>query len=88
MSIPKNSHPTLRGWVHPRTGELLKAQRMTQEQIDAWWHGQHAVVEAPAPAPMQTLHEAPSVERAVTHEEVVHHSAPMHHVPEVADEEE
>lgn len=35
---PKGAHPTNRGWVHPRTGELLKSQRITQVQIDEW-HG-------------------------------------------------
>lgn len=75
MSAPKNSHPTTRGWVHPRTGELLKAQRMTPEQVEAWWDKQYTVAEAPTPAPMQTLHEAPSIERAVTHEEVAHYSS-------------
>ena len=32
---PKNAVPTLRGWVAPN-GELLKVQRITQEQIDEW----------------------------------------------------
>ena len=34
---PKNSIPTLKGWVHPRTNELLKCQRITQAQIDEWY---------------------------------------------------
>ena len=25
-----------KGWVHPLTGELLKSQRITQEQLDEW----------------------------------------------------
>ena len=33
---PAGSIPTARGWVHPRTGELLKSQRITQEQLDEW----------------------------------------------------
>ena len=32
----KDAVPTMRGWTHPRTGELLKAQRLTQEQIDEY----------------------------------------------------
>ena len=32
---PKNAVPTLKGWVSPK-GELLKSQRITQEQIDEW----------------------------------------------------
>lgn len=77
MSVPKNAIPTPKGWVHPTTGELLKSQRMTAAQI-AEWYG----TEVPAPAPMQTLHEAPSVEREVTPEEVVHH----HYEEEVEEE--
>jgi len=33
---PKNAIPTLKGWVSPK-GELLKAQRITQAQIDEWY---------------------------------------------------
>lgn len=32
---PKNAVPTLRGWV-ASNGELLKVQKITQEQIDEW----------------------------------------------------
>ena len=32
----KDAVPTMRGWTHPRTGELLKAQKLTQEQIDEY----------------------------------------------------
>ena len=38
MKGPKGAHPTVRGWVHSRTGELLKSQKITQVQIDEW-HG-------------------------------------------------
>jgi hypothetical protein len=34
----KNAVPTLRGWCHPKTGELLKSQRITQSQIDEWYN--------------------------------------------------
>lgn len=33
---PSGSIPTSKGWVHPRTGELLKSQRITQEQLDEY----------------------------------------------------
>lgn len=33
---PNGSIPTAKGWVHPRTGELLKSQRITQEQLDEY----------------------------------------------------
>ena len=38
ISGPKGAEPTLRGWINPKTGELLKSQRITQDQIDEW-HG-------------------------------------------------
>ena len=44
---PKGSIPTLRGWIDPRTGELLKSQRFTQEQLDEY-NGVQMIAE-PAP---------------------------------------
>ena len=32
---PKGAHPTSRGWVSSR-GELLKSQRITEDQIAEW----------------------------------------------------
>lgn len=29
----KDAIPTARGWTHPRTGELLKAQKLSEQQI-------------------------------------------------------
>lgn len=40
----KDAVPTTRGWTHARTGELLKAQPISQGDIDVW-HG----VRTPAP---------------------------------------
>lgn len=41
--------PTIRGWVDPNTGELLKSGKFTQVQIDEW-HGvpttQEVLIEA------------------------------------------
>jgi hypothetical protein len=46
---PKGAIPTLKGWVSPK-GELLKAQKMTQEQIDEWnGKGKPAPVKAAPP---------------------------------------
>jgi hypothetical protein len=42
----KNAVPTVRGWADARTGELLKAQPISQMDIDVW-HG----VKTPAPVP-------------------------------------
>ena len=60
---PKNAIPTTRGWVNPETGELLKSQKISVDQITEWH-------EHSAP---QTLHEAPAVERPLTTAEVTHH---------------
>lgn len=35
-SFKQNAIPSLRGWRHPRTGELLKKVKLTQEQIDEY----------------------------------------------------
>jgi len=53
---PKGAHPTLRGWVNPRTGELLKSQRINQTQIDEFF-GIKEEVKPKATA--QVLTEAP-----------------------------
>lgn len=62
---PKGSVPTPNGWVHPRTGELLKRQKLSHTFI-AEWYGDAPAAPMPAPEPMpepepvlQTLHEAP-----------------------------
>jgi len=62
---PKGAVPTPKGWVHHKTGELLKSQRIAQHDIDEW-HG--VTVEEPVEVVeheehvIQTLHEAPHVE--------------------------
>lgn len=43
----KDAIPTVRGWEHPRTGELLVARRHTQSQIDEYL----GVAIAPPPPP-------------------------------------
>ena len=61
----KGAKATTRGWINPKTGELLKCQKMTQEQADAL----NGEVLTP-PQPPQTLNEAPSFERKLTKKEV------------------
>jgi hypothetical protein len=36
ISGPKNSRPTLRGWVNLATNQLVKEERLTKAQIDEW----------------------------------------------------
>jgi len=67
---PKGAEPTTRGWVHAHTGELLKSQRITPAQISEW-HGHTA--EGHQEPVLQTLHEAPVVEREVTPVEYSYH---------------
>lgn len=45
---PKNAQPTLRGWVNAK-GELLKAQKFSQEQLDEYNGVGKEVVKAAAP---------------------------------------
>ena len=64
---PKGAQPTTRGWIDPRTGELLKSQRITANQIAEWYGHVAPVHHEPEPAPViQTLHEAPVVEHVVS----------------------
>lgn len=49
----KDAIPTLNGWKHPRTGEILKSGKIKQEQIDEYY-----MVETGAPDPM-VLRESP-----------------------------
>lgn len=60
---PKGAHPTPRGWVNAK-GELLKSQRITEEQIAEWNEKMNPTPKA-KPRP-QILREAP-----VTVEEVI-----------------
>ena len=30
------AEPTVKGWVNPKTGELLKSQRFTKAQVAEW----------------------------------------------------
>ena len=55
----KDAIPTTRGWTHPRTGELLKAQKLSQQQI-AEYNGTFG-----APT---TLTESPTTEQEFVEE--------------------
>ena len=70
---PKGAHPTTRGWESAK-GELLKSQKISEDQI-AEWNGEMN------PKP-QVLREAP-----VTEEEVIeeHMDDPMEHTHEGGD---
>ena len=68
---PKGSMPTTTGWVDPKTGHLLKSQRITQEQLDAY-NGVQMIAEpvitqappAPVMAEAEELVEAPKAKKS------------------------
>ena len=70
---PKGAIPTLRGWINPKTGELLKSQRITQEQLDEY-NGVQMITE-PAPIVEQEVIVEPMLfedePEAETEEEIV-----------------
>lgn len=45
-NFQKDAVPTTKGWHHPRTGELLKSQKITPKQIDEYLMGEE--IEIPA----------------------------------------
>jgi hypothetical protein len=47
-TFQKDAVPSLKGWHHPKTNELLKATRHSQDQLDEFFG---VVVEKPTPAP-------------------------------------
>ena len=49
-NFAKNAIPTVKGWVSPK-GELLKAQKISQSDIDEW-NGVTVTPAAPAEAPV------------------------------------
>tara|TARA_B100000900_G_scaffold405593_1_gene415406 strand:+ start:473 stop:718 length:246 start_codon:yes stop_codon:yes gene_type:complete len=50
----KDAIPTAKGWTHPRTGEVLKAQKFSQAQLDEYFGNDVTVQATPQP-----LFEAP-----------------------------
>jgi len=56
-SWQKDALPTGRGWAHPKTGELLKATRLSTADINDYLGIPKQA--APAPAPVPDVHEAP-----------------------------
>lgn len=88
MSAPKNSVPTLTGWVHPTSGELLKSQKLSPAFIAEWHEARNpkpvkkAVKPDWRPHTPRTLHEAPAVEREITEEEKTWHESPATFAPQ------
>jgi hypothetical protein len=55
-AFKKDAVPSLKGWHHPKTGELLKSTRHTQSQLDE----HNGVTSAPAPVVAPVV-EAPAL---------------------------
>ena len=80
-AVDKGAYPTARGWTVDRPKgrtEVIKAIKFSAADIAEWHAAQGAPAPAPAPAPepapvVQTLHEAPVEEHAVSDEEVDWH---------------
>lgn len=72
----KGGFPTVEGWVWVKPNgrtEVLKSASFSAADI-AEWHAASRPAPVVEPAPVvQTLHEAPVVERAVTEEEIDWH---------------
>ena len=56
--------PSLNGWRHPRTNELLKAGRFTQAEIDEYM----GTAPAPKPKPKSKPAADPTIEPKSVHE--------------------
>ena len=57
-SWQKDALPTGRGWAHPKTGELLKATRLSNADINDYLGIPKQA--APAPAAVPDVHEEPA----------------------------
>ena len=59
-SWQKDALPTGRGWAHPKTGELLKATRLSNADINDYLGIPKQAAPAPAPAAVPDVHEEPA----------------------------
>jgi len=66
---PKNAVPTVKGWVSPK-GEVLKCQKITQEQIDEWY-GVSVQATAPVVEAAEVVVEPQDEESVETGTEIV-----------------
>jgi len=51
------AEPTVKGWVHPKTGELLKAQKFTKKQVSDWKDAVSGVADKHAIAEVAETHD-------------------------------
>ena len=65
----KDAIPTPRGWTHPRTGELLKAQKLSEQQIGEYL-GENITSAPPEPIEI-TINPVSLTESPTTEEEFI-----------------
>jgi hypothetical protein len=56
----KNAIPTVRGWVDPKTGELLKAMKIDRSVVNIW-HAKETPAPAPKPEPLPLVDKVEEV---------------------------
>jgi len=67
---PKGSHPTVRGWIDPKTGELLKSQKIPESFIaDFFGDGSAAAPPPPPPEPVSHVMSDDKLEMYVNAED-------------------
>lgn len=59
---PRGAIPTSRGWENPKTGELLKSQKISQEQIDEWFGVSEPAVLTEAPVANTSLDDMSKIQ--------------------------
>ena len=82
----KNAKATTKGWVNPKTGELLKAQKMTQAKADEF-NGVVPVIEVVEPPKAKKVRKPkakPAVEEVTVEEITVEVEPQVVEEPEVA----
>ena len=69
IRAPKGSHPTVRGWIDPRTGELLKSQKIPESFIaDFFGDGSAAAPPPSTPEPVSHVMSDDKLEMYVNDE--------------------
>ena len=58
----KHATPTQRGWVDPRTGELLISRKHSERQLTEYWNAKNRAAPAPAPKPAPAPAPEPIIE--------------------------
>ena len=74
-SWAKGAVPSEKGWVNPKTGELLISRKHSQRQLIEYWNAQKGSAPAPKPAPIKE--PAPIIEADPVIEEAAPTAEPL-----------